>query len=78
MPVSLPLSSGMTFPTALAAPVEAGTVVMRPSSMPKVSLTTFARGARQLVVQDALETTFMEDSYFSSLTTLARGARQLV
>jgi hypothetical protein len=97
MPVSLPLSSGITFPTALAAPVEAGmmfwpaprpsrhalpegpstvfwvavkawTVVMRPSSMPKVSLTTLARGARQLVVQEALETTFMEDSYLSSLT----------
>ena len=28
-----------------------------PSSMPKLSLMTLARGARQLVVQEALETT---------------------
>ena len=34
--------------------VYACTVVMRPSSMPKLSLMTLARGARQLVVQDAL------------------------
>ena len=92
----------MTFPTALAAPVEEGmmllaaarpprqsldegpstvfwvavvawTVVMRPSTMPYLSLMTyllafalrdgdmevdtFARGARQLVVQEALEIT---------------------
>ena len=85
IPVSLPLRSGMTFPTALAAPVDEGmmlaaadrpprqsllegpstvfwvavvawTVVMRPSTMVKLSWMTLAKGARQLVVHDALET----------------------
>mmetsp|Transcript_30147 Transcript_30147/g.64797 ORF Transcript_30147/g.64797 Transcript_30147/m.64797 type:complete len:232 (+) Transcript_30147:783-1478(+) len=99
MPVSLPLSSGMTLPTALAAPVEEGmmlslaprpprqslpegpstvfwvavvacTVVMRPSSMPKFSWMTLARGARQLVVHEALETTFMLLSSLSWLTPM--------
>merc|ERR1719272_2677501 len=84
MPVSLPLSAGMTLPTALAAPVEEGmmfwpaprpprqslpegpstvfcvavvacTVVMRPSAMPYSSWMILARGARQLVVHEALE-----------------------
>mmetsp|Transcript_8301 Transcript_8301/g.23896 ORF Transcript_8301/g.23896 Transcript_8301/m.23896 type:complete len:323 (-) Transcript_8301:78-1046(-) len=85
IPVNLPLSSGMTFPTALAAPVEAGMrlfkaerparqslpplagpsttswlavpawmVVIRPSTIPNSSLRTFASGARQLVVHEAL------------------------
>lgn len=74
----------MTLPTALAAPVEEGmmllltlrpprqsllegpstvfwvavvawTVVMRPSTMPNLSFITLARGAKQLVVHDALE-----------------------
>lgn len=74
----------MTFPTALAAPVEEGmmllftlrpprqslcdgpstvfwvavvawTVVINPSAMPKLSCMILARGARQLVVHDALE-----------------------
>jgi hypothetical protein len=74
----------MTLPTALAAPVEEGmmlllterpprqslfdgpstvfcvavvacTVVMRPSTMPNLSLMTLASGARQLVVHDAFE-----------------------
>jgi hypothetical protein len=78
-----PLSSGITLPTAFAAPVEAGimfweavlpslhalalgpstvfwvavyacTVVIRPSSIPNLSLITFASGARQLVVHEAL------------------------
>src|SRR5947209_19736669 len=85
MPVSLPLSSGSTSVTALAAPVAAGmmfwaaprpprqsfllgpstvgcvaviacTVVISPSASPKLSLMTLATGARQLVVQEALET----------------------
>src|SRR5690349_10941708 len=84
MPVSLPFNSGMTKPTALAAPVEDGimfeyaprpprqsladgpstvfcvavtacTVVIKPSSIPHLSFTTLARGARQFVVQEALE-----------------------
>ena len=36
--------------------VTACTVVIRPSLMPKLSWTTLARGAKQLVVQLALET----------------------
>merc|ERR1719235_423852 len=83
IPVSLPLSEGMTLPTAFAAPVADGmmfcdaqrpprqylpprdgpstvswvaviacTVVMRPSTMPNLSFTTFANGARQLVVHE--------------------------
>ena len=84
MPVSLPLRSGSTTPTALAAPVLDGmmfsrmprpprqslldgpstvfwvavvacTVVIRPRLMPHLSCSTFAIGARQLVVQLALE-----------------------
>mmetsp|Transcript_94596 Transcript_94596/g.173371 ORF Transcript_94596/g.173371 Transcript_94596/m.173371 type:complete len:218 (+) Transcript_94596:83-736(+) len=88
MPVSLPFTAGMTFPTALAAPVPDGmmfaeaqrpprqslpprlgpstvncvavmacTVVIKPSTTPKLSLSTFVSGAKQFVVQDALETT---------------------
>src|SRR5690606_14360826 len=84
MPVSLPLRSGSTLPTAFAAPVEDGmmfsrmprpprqsladgpstvfwvavaacTVVIRPRLMPHLSCSTLATGARQLVVQLALE-----------------------
>ena len=36
--------------------------------MPQLSLRTFAIGARQFVVQDALETTFMSGVYLSRLT----------
>ncbi|MNC91009.1 hypothetical protein D3C83_71910 [compost metagenome] len=86
MPVSFLFSSGITTPTAFAAPVEDGmmfsrmprpprqsllegpstvfcvavaacTVVIRPRLMPHLSFSTFATGARQLVVQDALEMT---------------------
>src|SRR6476659_1489662 len=85
MPVSFLFSSGMTTPTALAAPVDDGmmfsrmprpprqslldgpstvfcvavaacTVVIRPRLMPHLSFSTFASGARQLVVHDAFET----------------------
>ena len=84
-PPSLPCSSGITSPIALAAPVEAGIrliaaararrrslcgrscrrwsavyawiVVIRPRSIPTASLRTLATGARQLVVQEALEIT---------------------
>ena len=125
MMVAYPLSSGITLPTALAAPVEAGMmfwaaprpsrqffpdgpstvfwvavtawmVVMRPSRIPNLSLMTYkmaisndhpqmtvtrnggggggsvsltlARGARQFVVQEALDTTVMSLEYLSSLT----------
>ncbi|WVZ15836.1 hypothetical protein V8G54_013402 [Vigna mungo] len=41
---------------------------MRPSTIPNLSLITFASGARQLVVQLALETTVISDLYSFSLT----------
>lgn len=43
-------------------------VVIRPSFKPKESLMILAKGARQLVVQEALETISMEESYFLLLT----------
>ena len=95
--VSLPLREGMTFPTAFAAPVDEGmmllpterpprqslwegpstvfwvavvewTVVIKPSTIPNLSWMTLARGARQLVVQEALEMTVYLGSYASKLT----------
>merc|ERR1719318_2051815 len=94
---SFPL--GITFPTALAAPVEDGmmfcpaprpprqsfplgpstvfcvavvawTVVINPSDMVKLSWMILARGARQLVVQEALDTTCMLGSYLSLFTPM--------
>merc|ERR1719461_379586 len=99
IPVNLPFNSGMTLPTALAAPVEAGMmlveaarpsrhflaegpstvfwvavkawmVVIKPSSIPKLSLITLARGAKQLVVQEALDMTSMSGVYELSLTPM--------
>merc|ERR550537_199884 len=104
IPVSLPLSEGMTLPTALAAPVADGmmfcdaqrpprqslpprdgpstvscvaviacTVVIRPSTMPNLSFTTFASGARQFVVHDALLTTSLSEVYsvlFTPITNM--------
>jgi len=99
IPVSFPFNSGITFPTAFAAPVAAGmmfcaaprpprqsfplgpstvfwvavvawTVVIKPSEILKLSWITLASGARQLVVQEALETTFMLLSYFSLFTPI--------
>src|SRR5215472_781627 len=99
IPVNLPLRSGITLPTALAAPVLEGmifvaaarpprqsflegpstvfcvaviacTVVIRPSSMPNLSCTTLARGARQLVVQEALEITVISFRYSLWLTPM--------
>merc|ERR1719331_2413230 len=106
MPVNLPLSAGMTLPTALAAPVAAGmmfcpaprpprqsfplgpstvfwvavvacTVVIKPSLILKLSWITLASGARQLVVQEAFETTFMLLSYlllFTPITNIGASA----
>ena len=48
---SLPETPSTTFCVAVVA----WTVVMRPRLMPKVSSSTLARGARQLVVHDAAE-----------------------
>src|SRR5215831_1554040 len=97
MPVSFPLSSGITLPTALAAPVLDGimfdaaprpprqsffdgpstvfcvavvacTVVISPSTIPNLSCTTLAKGARQLVVQEAFETIVISLRYSLWLT----------
>ena len=98
MPVSLPFSSGMALPTALAAPVVEGIMLLNterpvrrsrlparestafclavaecmvdisPRSMPKRSFTTLARGAKQLVVQEAAEMTVLAGSYSSWFT----------
>ena len=88
MPVILPFRLGITRPTALAAPVEVGMMLLRMErpvrqslpprestafclaveawmvdirlcSMPNSWWMTLARGARQLVVQLALEMTIM-------------------
>ncbi|XP_063135744.1 glyceraldehyde-3-phosphate dehydrogenase-like isoform X2 [Rattus norvegicus] len=48
----------------------AWTVVMSPSTMPKLSWMTLARGAKQLVVQDALLTILRALSYFSWFTPI--------
>merc|ERR1719364_224292 len=50
---SLPPREGPSTVSCVA--VMACTVVIRPSAMPKFSWITFARGARQLVVQEAFE-----------------------
>jgi len=53
--------------TVFCVAVTACTVVINPSSMPKVSCTTFARGARQFVVQEAFEK-MASPAYASVLT----------
>merc|ERR1719235_1228937 len=58
---SLPPRDGPSTVSCVA--VIACTVVMRPSTMPNLSFTTFASGARQLVVHEAFETTWMSDLY---------------
>merc|ERR1719421_2821806 len=101
IPVSLPFNSGITFPTALAAPVDEGmmfaeaqrpprqslpprlgpstvncvavmacTVVINPSTIPNSSWTTFAKGAKQFVVHDALLTTSLSEVYSVLLTPI--------
>merc|ERR1719401_886768 len=56
---SLPPREGPSTVSCVA--VIAWTVVMRPSTMPNLSLTTLDRGAKQFVVQEALETTVSLD-----------------
>merc|ERR1719486_1483166 len=58
---SLPPREGPSTVSCVA--VMACTVVIKPSAMPNLSLTTFASGARQFVVHDALLTTWMSDLY---------------
>jgi hypothetical protein len=50
--------------------VYAWIVVIRPFSIPNASSRTFASGARQFVVQDALEMMVCEPSYASSFTPM--------
>src|SRR5690606_18256094 len=50
--------------------VVACTVVIRPSSIPQLSCSTLAIGARQLVVQEALDTNTISDVYESSFTPM--------
>ncbi len=55
--------------TSIWSPVYACTVVMRPFSTPNASSSTLTMGTKQLVVQDAFETTkCFEGSNVSSLT----------
>src|SRR5699024_4842061 len=78
-----PVEEGMMLPEAALPPLQSFlegpstvfcvavvecTVVIRPSTMPNLSLRTLVMGARQLVVQDALETTFMSGVYLSRFT----------
>merc|ERR1719310_1361281 len=68
---SLPPREGPSTVSCVA--VIAWTVVMRPSTMPNLSFTTFASGARQLVVHEALLTTWMSDLYsvwFTPMTNI--------
>jgi len=44
--------------------VVACTVVIKPSIIPNLSLTTLANGAKQLVVHEAFETTVQSEVYF--------------
>merc|ERR1719313_1967096 len=50
--------------------VMAWTVVIKPSTRPNFSWTTFARGARQFVVQEALETIVSAPVYFVLFTPM--------
>merc|ERR1719409_1642389 len=75
--LAAPVEDGMMLPEAQRPPrqslsedasttfcvaVMAWTVVMRPSSMPNLSLMALTMGARPLVVQDAQETATMDGS----------------
>ena len=101
IPVSFPNKDGITFPTALAAPVDEGIifpeaalpalqsfpplhgpsqviwveviewqVVISPSTIPHLSWMILARGARQLVVQEAFERILILGLYCLWLTPI--------
>eukprot|EP00958_Prasinococcus_capsulatus_P020246 scaffold2592_cov395-Prasinococcus_capsulatus_cf.AAC.10 len=66
-----PLQSFFDGPsTVFWVAVVAWTVDISPSAMPKLSLMTLARGARQLVVHDAFDTMERSGVYFSSFTPI--------
>src|ERR1043166_6445998 len=78
MPVSLPLSSGITLPTALAAPVDDGMMFSRMPRPPRQSL--FEGPSTVFCVAVAACTVVMRPRLMPhlSLSTLASGARQFV
>merc|ERR1719313_2859236 len=78
MPVSLPLSSGSTLPTALAAPVEAGMMFWPAPRPPRQSLPDGPSTVFWVAV--VAWTVVMRPSTipYSSWMILASGARQLV
>jgi hypothetical protein len=63
--------------TSSRIPVVECTVVISPSKIPNLSLITLARGARQLVVQLALET-MSSLVYLSSLTPMTNMGASLL
>merc|ERR1712238_465903 len=80
MPVRTPLSSGMTLPTALAAPVEEGMRLATAARPPRQSLPPFAGPSTTSWVAVLAWIVVMRPSAmpYLSLMTLASGARQLV
>ena len=83
--LAAPVDDGIMLPAAARPPLQSflegpstvfwvavveWTVVIKPSSIPKLSLITFARGAKQFVVQLALDTTFILDLYSFSFTPI--------
>jgi hypothetical protein len=61
--------------TSIWSPVYAWTVVIRPLSTPKASSSTLTMGTKQLVVQEALDTTLcLAGSNVSSLTPITNVA----
>src|SRR3954464_14194174 len=78
MPVSLPFSSGMTLPTALAAPVDDGMMFSR---MPRPPRQSFFDGPSTVFWVAVVACTVVIRPRLMpqlSFTTLAIGARQLV
>ena len=66
-----PLQSFFDAPsTVFCVAVVECTVVINPSLIPKLSFITFARGAKQFVVQDALEIMFISGVYVSLFTPI--------
>ena len=78
MPVSLPLSDGMTLPTALAAPVEEGMMLPVAARPPRQSFTDGPSTVFCVAVTEC--TVVIRPSLMpkQSFRTLAMGARQFV
>mmetsp|Transcript_22202 Transcript_22202/g.62227 ORF Transcript_22202/g.62227 Transcript_22202/m.62227 type:complete len:211 (+) Transcript_22202:832-1464(+) len=80
MPVSLPLTSGMTFPTAFAAPVDDGMIFADAQRPPRQSLPPRLGPSTTSWVAVIAWTVVIKPSTMPnfSWTTLASGARQFV